>query len=135
MKILHNGDLVKARIHVDVHDGWQIGALSDSQKNNCECQMAFRVHLPDSLASNYEIVSLRETGKVTTVFDSDFLELRSYHTEPFDVIATLKARRKVKTLADFRLFAGYQAVNMIRKQCLPPSWYEVSLKKPDIVAN
>ncbi len=131
---LHRGEKFTARIHVKQSNDWQITSVKGYGASN-DCCFPTKVLIPDSLQNLFELVSLKETGKVICSYDSDMEATRSYHREPFDLLATIKVRETVKGAIPFRLFVGYMAINKASKQCLPPCWYEVSLKKQEFATN
>jgi hypothetical protein len=123
------GQTFKAKLQVNVKSGWHV--YTHDSTGAC-CPQPLQIRLPDSFLNDFEIVGLTESGRVTTKFDSNFMGLIHFHTEPFEVIATLKARRRVTNLENFRFYVGYQATNS--GGCLFPSWYEVSRRR-ELVTN
>src|SRR5207249_1354422 len=92
---LHAGETFIAKIHVLLKEPWEIGSLQQVAK--CDCMRRLMLQLPDS-STTFEIVALKESGKPVNAYDSSWQCIRTYERRPFDIIATLKAKKAVKDL-------------------------------------
>jgi hypothetical protein len=112
-------ETLKVHIHIVPRGDWQISGLRD---DSADCQCRLDVKLPDEWLQQFDIVSVKETGKVVTEYDTSLERIRQYHRTPFDLVATLRAKQAVKDLRDFQLWVRYFTLNQKSRMCLPPTW-------------
>lgn len=84
-----------------------------------------RISIPDDLSNLFEVVSLSETGKIKTWFDSNFMAVVKAHFAPFDVIATIKVKDNSAVPVPFRVYVHYQTCDS--SMCQLPRWFEVPM--------
>ncbi|HZK76764.1 MAG TPA: cytochrome c biogenesis protein CcdA [Candidatus Kapabacteria bacterium] len=84
-----------------------------------------RISIPDDLSSLFEVVSLSETGKIQTWYDSNFMAVVKAHFSPFDVIATIKVKNNSEAPVPFRIYVHYQTCDT--SMCQLPRWFEVPM--------
>jgi hypothetical protein len=132
-KVFRVGQKFSAKIHVDLRNGWHIRS-GTCDGSDCKCLIPLTILVPDSLSRYFEIVALKEGGKIISWDDSN-LGAMSAHFDPYDIIATLRVKSVVEASAPFHLFVGYGASN--EKWCLPTRWFDVqpSARRQDLVTK
>jgi hypothetical protein len=87
------------------------------------------IRVPESLADAVEIVSLKENGDKTILYDQLCYGYRSYFEGPFQITAKLKVKKRINSLENFKLFAYYQALGEFGS--LQPLWHEVVVNEQE----
>ncbi len=81
--------------------------------------------VPPELADYFEVEKLEEIGDIKTAFDSNFMTVTMAHFTPYDVIATIKVKKKLNPDSAFYLLLHFQTCN--ETMCMPPRTFAVPM--------
>jgi hypothetical protein len=121
-KPLKAGSVFEVKIHVKPGKGWHIWSADMSSEGGLT---PLNLAMPSEISKYFELVSFRETGEVTTGYDSSFDVATRAHLTEYDVIAKINVLQSSPTPVPFYLYLNYQTCN--ETTCQPPRWYEVPM--------
>ncbi|GEM_PF-1867101 len=116
------GKTFQVRIHVSPGKDWHVYS---SKMSGEEGLTPLTLVLPEELSSYFSIESLKETGKLTTGYDSNFMTVTMAHYAPFDIIATIKVTKKADSPLPFYLLLHFQTCN--EYMCMPPRTFAIPM--------
>ena len=85
------GKTFNVRIHVKPGGDWHVYSSKMASEGGLT---PLTLQLPTDLDEFFEITKLEETGDLHTGFDSNFMAVTMAHYTPYDIIATVKVKRK-----------------------------------------
>ncbi len=116
------GKTFVATVHFKIGKGWHIY----SSKSSPDAGYPMIMGIPQELQQTYQIVSISETGKTVSHFDSNFMATTVSHYQDFDANVTVKVSAKAKPgTSPFYLLVDYQTCN--ESNCIPPNTFAVPM--------
>ncbi|SRR5579883_274522 len=116
------GKTFKVKIHVTPHGDWHV--YSSKMKNE-EGLTPLTLQVPPQLEDFFEIEKIEETGNLHTAYDSNFMTVTMAHYSPYDIIVTMKVKKKSEGVVPFYLYLHYQTCN--ETMCMPPRTFAVPM--------
>ncbi|HWF44296.1 MAG TPA: cytochrome c biogenesis protein CcdA [Candidatus Kapabacteria bacterium] len=116
------GRTFQAVIHVNLRTHWH---LYSSMMSDSGDLIPLSLGVPDEISKYFQIVSLKETGKITRTYDSSFEMWSLAHYTPFDIIATIKIKRNASEKIPFYFYLHYEICN--ENMCIPPRTFAVPM--------
>ncbi len=116
------GSTFHATIHVTPGPVWHIWSASMSADGGLT---PLKLKLPETIQKYFEIVSIKEVGKLTLGFDSSFMTDTKAHFGKYDIIATIKVRDNAPAPVPFSIYVYFQTCNEVL--CLPPRTFAVPM--------
>jgi thiol:disulfide interchange protein len=127
------GKTFQVIIHVQSGRHWHVYSSMMSDTGGL---IPLSLAVPDEISKFFQIVSLKETGKITRIYDSSFEMWSLAHYTPFDIIATIKVKQNATEKVPFYLYIHYQTCN--ENMCMPPRTFAVPMtvlgEKPILLA-
>jgi len=116
------GKTFNVRIHVKPGGDWHVYSSKMPSEGGLT---PLTLQLPADLEEFFEIIKLDETGDLHTGFDSNFMAVTMAHYTPYDIIATIKVKKKAPAEIPFYLLLHYQTCNEF--MCMPPRTFAVPM--------
>jgi hypothetical protein len=116
------GKTFQVTIHVSPGRDWHVYSAKMSTDGGL---VPLTLSLPPELADCFDIEKLEETGDIRTAYDSNFDAVTMAHFTPYDVIATIKVKKKPNPDSAFYLLLHFQTCN--ETMCMPPRTFEVPM--------
>ena len=116
------GKTFQVTIHVQPGKHWHVYSSMMSDTGGL---IPLSLAVPDEISKLFQIVSLKETGKITRTYDSSFAMWSLAHYTPFDIIATIKVKQNASEKVPFYLYLHYQTCN--ETMCMPPRTFAVPM--------
>ena len=85
-----------------------------------------KVAVPDSIADYFELTGFEELSQPEVLYDSNFEQVTKSNYKPFDLIATIKARKNTTSRVPFYLLVTYQTCHG-KTECFPPARFAVPM--------
>ena len=116
------GGSFQVTIHVTPGQDWHVYSSKMSTEGGL---VPLTLVVPPELADFYEVEKIEEIGDVKTAFDSNFMTVTMAHFTPYDVIATIKVKKKPTIDTPFSLLLHFQTCN--ETMCMPPRTFQVPM--------
>jgi len=117
------GKTFKVRIHVTPKEHFHVWSSTMSDEGGLA---PLKVTMPDTISDYFQITALRELSKPKTAYDSNFEQVTKAFYGPFDLIATIKAKKNAPTPVPFYLWVTYGACDG-KTKCVPPTKFNVPM--------
>ncbi len=109
-------------IHVTPGRDWHVYSTKMSTDGGL---VPLTLTVPPELADYFEVEKLDEIGDIKTAYDSNFMTVTMAHFTPYDVIATIKVKKKPAVDTPFSLLLHFQTCN--ETMCMPPRTFEIPM--------
>jgi Disulphide bond corrector protein DsbC len=116
------GGTFQVIVHVTPGHDWHVYSTNMSTDGGL---VPLTLAIPPELADYFEVEKLDEIGDIKTAFDSNFMTVTMAHFTPYDVIATIKVKKKPNPDSAFYLLLHFQTCN--ETMCMPPRTFEVPM--------
>jgi hypothetical protein len=116
------GKTFQVTIHVAPGRDWHVYSSKMSTDGGL---VPLTLSVPPELADYFDVEKLEETGDIKTAYDSNFDAVTMAHFTPYDVIATIKVKKKPNPDSAFYLLLHFQTCN--ETMCMPPRTFEVPM--------
>lgn len=116
------GKTFQATIHVTTGSVWHIWSASMSSEGGLS---PLHIKLPEAIQKYFEIVAIKEVGKITLGYDSSFMTETKAHFGKYDIRATIKVRDNAPAPVPFEIYVYFQTCNEV--MCLPPRTFAVPM--------
>jgi hypothetical protein len=116
------GSTFQVTIHVTPGQDWHVYSSKMSTDGGL---VPLTLALPPELSEFYDVEKIDEIGDVKTAFDSNFMTVTMAHFTPYDVIATIKVKKKPTIDTPFSLLLHFQTCN--ENMCMPPRTFAVPM--------
>jgi hypothetical protein len=116
------GKTFQVTIHVSPGRDWHVYSSKMSTDGGL---VPLTITMPPELADYFDVEKLEETGDIKTAYDSNFDAVTMAHFTPYDVIATIKVKKKPNPDSAFYLLLHFQTCN--ETMCMPPRTFEVPM--------
>jgi hypothetical protein len=116
------GKTFNVRIHVKPGGDWHVYSSKMASEGGLT---PLTLQLPADLDEFFEITKLEETGDLHTGFDSNFMAVTMAHYTPYDIVATVKVKKKAPAEIPFYVLLHYQTCNEF--MCMPPRTFAVPM--------
>lgn len=116
------GKSFDVRLHVNVRKGWRVYSSEMSTEGG---STPMQLSIPADISDLFVIRSIRETGKIRTWYDSNFMAVEKAHYSPFDAIVTILVKKNSTIPIPFRLLVYFQTCDS--NMCQLARWFEVPM--------
>jgi Disulphide bond corrector protein DsbC len=116
------GGTFQVTVHVTPGRDWHVYSTKMSTDGGL---VPLTLAVPPELADYFEVEKLDEVGDVKTAYDSNFMTVTMAHFTPYDVIATIKVKKRPNPDSAFYLLLHFQTCN--ETMCMPPRTFEVPM--------
>jgi thiol:disulfide interchange protein DsbD len=117
------GKTFTAHVHVHHANHWHLYSSTMSPDAG---PTPLRMAIPDDMSDKYTLVGLKEWGKKTSVFDSNFSATTISYYGDFDIDAQIKIKKGVAVgTSDFGLQTSYMTCS--ESTCLPSRTYAIPM--------